>query len=142
MSTAAHEVPEGVDPETGEILHPDEAAVLGELTPDQETETDEDAPQEPQEAAGGSVSIGQGLTPETMERRFKASERAVTAYAKKLEVIWEEDYASLYPCPLCPDIHKGFVSLNDAGRVPEEIQAGVIVVWLRWPLYRLRRRRR
>ena len=126
VSDTETQVPEGVDPETGEILHPDEAAVLGELSPDSEGEPDEDAPESAQEAAGGTVSLGQGLTPETMERRFKASESAVTAYAKKLSVIWEEDYASLYPCPLCPDIHKGFVSLNDAGRVPEEIQAGVM----------------
>ena len=126
MSDVEREVPEGVDPETGEILHPDEAAVLGELSPDQEAEPDESAAVSAQEPPGAAVSIGQGLTPETMERRFKASERAVTAYAKKLEVIWEEDYATLYPCPLCPDIHKGFVSLNDAGRVPEEIQAGVM----------------
>lgn len=60
-------------------------------------------------------------TDEAMERRFKAAEKEVTRYTKRIGDVFEEHALDLAPCPLCPDIHKGFVNIHDAGRVPEPI---------------------
>ena len=85
---------------------------------EEEAEADEEAPaeSEPEPAAL------QAVTPEQYEERAKKSGQAWLAYTKKISAIFEEDATDLILCPLCPDMHKGFLNVHDAGRVPDDIK--------------------
>ena len=81
--------------------------------------TDEPEPEpEPAQAA---------VDDRVMEKRYAAAGKAATAYARKIGDIFEEQAVDLTPCPLCPDVHKGFVNIHDAGRVPEEISRAAML---------------
>ena len=109
-----------VDPETGEVLEPqdgDDVIDLGEdvqLPPDDET-LPADLGEEPEPVEDEGPSI---------EAIIKLGKRFDT-YAKAVAETYGEDIENLYPCPLCPDGHKGFVDLRSAGAVPGEIAAEV-----------------
>lgn len=66
-----------------------------------------------------------GLTPEALEKRARNAEQRFERYAKGLADLYEEESLRWLPCPLCPDQFKGFVSMDDAGRVPQEVQEAV-----------------
>src|SRR5215831_1952730 len=99
--------------EEGETPEPDAADGEGEEAEEEsesaDSEEDSPPPDEPDPAA---------LTPEQIEKRAKGSERAFQAYAKKISDIFADDATDLIVCPLCPDMHKGFLNVHDAGRVP------------------------
>lgn len=85
-------------------------------TPDETPEPDETpAPQAPPPSE----------TPEALEKRAKSGEQRFQRYGRGIEELYEGTSTRLVGCPLCPDQHKGFVDLNFAGRIPEEVQANV-----------------
>lgn len=99
---------------------PDEDGDDGE----NDDEGDGDGEDEDEESAPAEAPP-QSVTPEELEKRFKQAERAVAAYVKKIQSIFEDQAGDLVECPLCPPIHKGFLNLHDAGRVPDEIVQAV-----------------
>ena len=97
-----------------------------EPEPDPEPEPESEPtpePEEPQEPAEPPVDVTppQGASHEEWEERFKKADKAATTYARRIGEIFEEDANQLIPCPLCPGMHKGFVNVHDAGKVPREI---------------------
>lgn len=96
-----------------------------EAAEDDEAASDEDAPEEtppPEE-----TPVARGISDEAREARFRKADRAVANYAKRIGEIYEEDAAALTLCPLCPDIHKGFVNVQDAGMVPDDVKNAVML---------------
>jgi len=89
--------------------------------PDTEPDTEPEAPQEPPEPREEPTE-----TEARMAKRFDASQRAYKRYASQIGTIFQEDALSQMPCPLCPDIHKGFIDVRDAGRIPDELKAAVM----------------
>ena len=109
-----------VDPETGEVLEPDETEEEFNNLPDEDGEPDEDAPDTQPEPEPEQ----QEDTGPSMEAIIKLGKKFET-YAKAVGDTYEEDGQYLYPCPLCSDNHKGFVDLRYAGQIPGEIAAEV-----------------
>jgi hypothetical protein len=68
----------------------------------------------------------QSLTQEQWEDRFKKAEKAFDAYARKIGVIFEEDANALNPISISPSAPPGFLNINDAGRVPDEIKVPIL----------------
>lgn len=114
MSETPQETPEA--PETPaqepvEAPEPDEG---------DEPEPGDEPGDEPQE-----TPPAQAVTPEEIERRAKVSERAFATYSRKVFETFEDESHDLVPCLLCPDLHKGYLNVHDAGRVPKEIVENV-----------------
>jgi hypothetical protein len=81
------------------------------------------------EAEAEAEPVAQGLTPEEVEKRYAKAERATVAYAKRIGEALGDLADDLTPCPLCPDVHKGFVNVSDAGRVPDPVK-DVVMLYL------------
>lgn len=96
-----------------EPLEPDE--------PDGEPDEEPAAPEEPAEAPAQPTE-----TEALMSKRFDASQRAFKSYTTRLSTVFEEDALHHIPCPLCPDYHKGYIDVRDAGNVPDEIKNVVL----------------
>ena len=62
-----------------------------------------------------------------MEERAKKIGRSFGTYSRKVQEVMEEDALELLPCPLCPEMHPGFVHKADAGRVPEDVKEVVLM---------------
>ena len=62
----------------------------------------------------------QGLTQADWEARFQKVEKAWATYAKRVDVVWEEDALKLIPLTVSPSAPPGFLSADDAGRIPDE----------------------
>src|SRR5690348_8251106 len=91
------------------------------VEPDEEPEEEPEAPEAtPAPPAEPSEQEAQ------MSKRFDASQKAFKSYTTRLGSIFQEDALSQMPCPLCPDMHKGFIDVRDAGNVPEEIKSVVM----------------
>lgn len=108
-----------IDPDTGEVLEgatplSEEEAVALEMGDDDDGNAPSDdetqaALPEPPEESGPS-----------QEALLKLG-RSFDTYGKKVIETYGEEAATLYPCPLCPDNHKGFIDLRHAGQLPNEI---------------------
>lgn len=61
------------------------------------------------------------VTPEAFERAAKKVAQAFVRYTKVVADQFPQLEADLTPCPLCPELHPGFVNVADAGRLPEEV---------------------
>jgi hypothetical protein len=67
-----------------------------------------------------------GLTQAQWEERFVKSEKAWQTYAKRIDVIWEEDALNLVPLTISPSAPSGFLSPADAGRIPDEVKGPLL----------------
>ena len=99
-------------PETPQEPTPDEPDAEPVETP----EPDEQPPQEPAQPT---------QTPEARDKMLTASEKRWQRFKSGTEDLFEGSGMRILECPLCPDIHKGFVDLDFAGRIPEEVAANV-----------------
>ncbi len=128
-----------IDPETGEVTEtPDEPVEIvvdenGEVIEPptdpaaEPAETDEPGPADDDlEIEGEPEPVPAPASDEgpSLEAIHKLGKRFET-YAKAVGDTYEEEGQYLYPCPLCPDNHKGFIDLRAAGQVPGEIAAEV-----------------
>lgn len=91
--------------------------VAPEHEPEHEEEHEEEREEEPTQRA---------ITPEEIEERARKSRNAFDAFGRKLFTIHEEYAHDLIECPMCPDMHKGYLNIHDAGRVPEDIKTAVM----------------
>lgn len=97
--------------------------------PEPTTEPDEqpEAPQEPdEEPAGPPEPEPEPESQAVFEERLKKSERAFQTYTKKIGEVMEEDALNLIECPCCPPMHKGYVDVRDAGKLPDEVVSVVM----------------
>lgn len=76
-------------------------------------------PEPPPEPSAGSI------TPEEFEQRATKVARAFGRYEKAVTDQLPMLTDDLTRCPLCPELHPGFVDVHDAGRLPAEIVAVV-----------------
>lgn len=110
-----------LEADEAERENPDAPEVEVDVAPEVEVapdETTEDGSQNASESPSG-------LSLKEVEARFGKTEKAGVTYSKKVLDTLGELAESLSPCPLCPDVHKGFIDLNDAGRIPDELVAVV-----------------
>jgi hypothetical protein len=71
------------------------------------------------------ASAAVGLSPEEMERRFKAATKLHATYAKGIARTFEGQTDDLTDCPLCAGLIPGYVLIADAGRVEPATKAAV-----------------
>lgn len=102
-------------PEPGEAPEPEEGTPH---EPGEEPEHGDEPEPEPEPEPEAEV---EGLTPEALDRRASQIEQAFKRFASKVSELYGDEAVRLLPCPLCPDQHKGFVHLDFAGRVPQEV---------------------
>lgn len=114
MSEVETETPDEAQEPAGEPESPDEPG--GDDGPDEE-------PDEPQEAA--QTPVAHGPSDLALEEMAVKGEKKWNNYKTGMEGIYEGSGKALLPCPLCPSQHKGFVDVNFAGRIPEEVEADV-----------------
>jgi hypothetical protein len=91
------EVPEGVDPETGEVVEdaePDEDDAEAEAENQRRAEIAAERQEAEQAQAASEVE---------MERQQKALDRATKAYTDKLRAALGDDLSGFQPCPMCAD---------------------------------------
>jgi len=113
------------EPETPDVEVPDEPLVAP--VPPEEPDEGDEPDKEPAEPETPAEQPAQPSEQEAlMAKRFDASQRRFKTYTTALSQIFEEDALSHIPCPLCPDMHKGFIDVRDAGNVPDEIKAVVM----------------
>lgn len=113
----------------GEVALPDTPDVDG--APDDEQaeaeEAGDDGGREPEdEPVGEEAPQARILSDVEREKRFKAADKAVATYARRIGDIYGADADDLAECPLCPSIHKGFVNVQDAGLVPDAVKSTVM----------------
>jgi len=132
--SAEEQVPEGVDPETGEVVEPQEPSVEPEQEP--EVPFEEPAPAEPapaEEPAEGEPGA-QELTPEQLAKQEKQAEadaqklldrldREAKRHRDRLSEILQEQVFSLVPCELCRADLAGFIDSTQV--MPEEVRQRV-----------------
>lgn len=87
----------------------------------EEAETEGAPEPEPEPEPHGQVED------EQMEERAKKIGRSFGTYSRKVQEVMEEEALELLPCPLCPEMHPGFVHKADAGRVPEDVKEVVLM---------------
>jgi hypothetical protein len=119
QETETTEVPEGVEPETGELLEEDAA---------------EDEPGEDEAEASASTEREQQIAAErqrleqeaqetelAVEARAKLMDRAAVSYSKKVAEIYKETNDGWTSCPLCRDGYPGLRQpvMPEAARVAE-----------------------
>ena len=110
--TLPDEEREAADPTTA--LEPDEEeGEAAETGDDEQAETNAPAEEglegeEPPPAEPGNLSA-QTITPEEIEKRYKALDGLRAHVAKRIGVILEEDANDLIPCPLCVTVAPGWM---------------------------------
>lgn len=96
---------------------------------DDETTADDDDDERPDNVdANGEIISDNGsdrVTPEDLDKANKQSITRFKVYANSITGYYEGLPVTLFECPLCPDQHKGFVDMRQAGRIPQEIQDAV-----------------
>jgi hypothetical protein len=60
------------------------------------------------------------LTQADWEARFTKADKAYATYTKRVTDIWEDDAPKLVPLIFSPSAPPGFLSADDAGRIPDE----------------------
>jgi hypothetical protein len=65
--------------------------------------------------------------PEEIEKLYKTVERSFKTYSGHVAALAAGAELPIHGCPLCPTPHKGFVNLNDAGRLPDFVSDEVKV---------------
>lgn len=105
--------PETETPDVSEPVAPEPDA-----EPDPEPDAEPDA--EPDETPPAPA-----VTPEEIEARAKVVNRSFQTYSRKVFETFSDEAHDLVECLLCPDLHKGYLNVNDAGRVPKEIVENV-----------------
>lgn len=95
----------------------------GDADDAQDGDAQGDAPGEPPEPPADETPPEGAVGPTQAEAEaiFGKTEKASQAHVRKLAGLLEPLGLSLAPCPLCPEVHVGFIDLADAGRIPEEI---------------------
>src|SRR5262249_48117798 len=87
----------------------------------------EPSPEEPEPSEEPTEPEGpQSLTPEQLDKRDKAVERAFTTYTNRVTTLYEDDAVNLIPLSLSPSAPYGFFHKLDVGRVPDEITGPVM----------------
>jgi rubrerythrin len=100
------------EPETDEPgVSDDEAA---------EAEEAEQAEQEPPDEP-----VARSENELQLERRRVTAEKKWAQHEKRVREIYAEESEYLYPCPLCPDQHRGLIDIRFAGMVPDELADAV-----------------
>jgi hypothetical protein len=109
------------------VTEPDTQEPVTEPEPDTTEPDAEPAPAETPEPdeQPAPQPVPPSQTPEALEKRTRSAEQRWNRYAQGIEGLYEGSEVRLIGCPLCPEQHKGFVDLNFAGRIPEEIEANV-----------------
>src|SRR5689334_16076028 len=125
MSEHADETTEG-DEQESPFVAPDVDGPSDDEAAEAEEAEANDEPEQETETLAEPPPQARGLSEVEMEKRFKAADRAVGTYARKIADIYGADADSLTECPLCPSIHKGFVDLRDAGLVPDSVKNEVM----------------
>jgi hypothetical protein len=100
-----------------------------EPTPEPEPTPEADEEQEAEEQAEQEQQAPEqpaGLTEKEWEARFKKAEKAFDSYARRVTEIWEDEATELQPVVLSPSAPPGFINVNDAGRVPDEIKEPIL----------------
>jgi hypothetical protein len=120
------EEPEQQEPTVTDVPEPDQEP--HEPIPDEaDQQAEEEAAEAEQPAEEPSEAPeAQGPTPEQIEKVWKATDKAVNAYVKKIGEIWEESGLSLTPFGLDPAAPLGFVNMDNAGRVDEETKGAAL----------------
>src|SRR5438105_2560614 len=104
------------EPETP-VVEP-EPEPITEPTPEPEPEPTEEPGEEPQAPEEPPEPPAEPTEQEAvMAKRYDASTKAFKRYTTQLGSIFAEDALSQMPCPLCPEMHKGFIDVRDAGNV-------------------------
>lgn len=109
-----------VDPETGEVIEPDETEEEFNSLPDEDGAPDEEAP----DAQPDTEPDEPEDTGPSMEQIIKLG-KSFDTYGKRVAETYGDDFQALAECPLCPTNHKGFVDLRYAGQVPREVESEV-----------------
>lgn len=102
------------EPEVSDVPEPDQ-----DVNETAEGEPTEDEPQpadQPPDEPPANV-----VTAEAWEKRFKAADKAHSAYLKRLGEIFEVDPDSFAVCPLCADTPSGILQPEQAGTTPPEV---------------------
>jgi hypothetical protein len=89
--------------------------------PEPDTEPPPDTHEE-EEAEHVSTTAPHGPTPEDVERGLAKIARSFATYQASVEKNHPSADETLARCPLCPDVHPGFIDTNDAGRIPDEVK--------------------
>jgi len=101
-----------------------EQEIVEQMAPDTDAEPDgepeQDEPEAVQEAPQEPL-VG-GLTPEEIEKRFKAAQRSWDTYERAIDRELDFTREILKDCPMCFTGPRGFVNLNDAGKQPDPLK--------------------
>jgi hypothetical protein len=129
LTQAPDEAQSAPDPETADVSDPVEDAIAAEMTPEPgdaappDDETDEpDEPDERTPAPSQSV-----VTMQEMERALKQMETAALTYTKRVGAVLPPDTLHLELCPLCSPMYLGFVDIEFAGRIPDDIKQATMM---------------
>ena len=106
------------------IEEPQEPAQEPVEAPEPNDEPEAEPVDEP-EAEPDDEPAPAGPSPEEIEARVKTVGRSFATYSRKVFETYDDQAHDLVECLLCPDMHKGFLNVNDAGRVPKEIVENV-----------------
>lgn len=112
------------EPQTEETHEPETPEAPEPETPEGEPESEPDEAPE-SEPAEEEPTPAPAVTPEEIEARAKVSARAFQTYTRKVFETFEDQSHDLIECLLCPDMHKGYLNIHDAGRVPKDIVENV-----------------
>ena len=102
-----------------------EQEIAEQMTPDTDTEA-EPEPEEPEAQAPQEMpqdATGAFLTPEEVEKRFKAVQRSFDTYSRAVDRELDFTREIIKDCPLCFTGPRGFVNLNEFGKQPEPLKA-------------------
>jgi hypothetical protein len=132
--SAQQQVPEGVDPATGEVVEPAEPGVEPEQEPDipfeepapEEAEpTDEPAEDEPGAQALSDEEIAklEKQQQAEVEKLLDKLDREAKRHRDRLAEILQEDTLNLVPCELCRADLAGFIDVTQP--MPEEVRQRV-----------------
>jgi hypothetical protein len=128
--SAEARAPEGVNPETGEVIEPDETETETEVPfeepepvepePDDEPEAEEPQAQEP---TSEEIAKMEKRQQEEVEKLLDRLDREAKRHRDRLAEILQEDTLNLVPCELCRADLAGFIDITQP--MPEEVRQRV-----------------
>lgn len=127
-------MPEAMSPEEEQVYTDAEADEIAKVAVEEEAEAPAEIPADAHPHEGDdtdavtsseaeptpSPSAG-SITLEEFEQRAKKVAQSFATYTRKVSSELPMLADDLTPCPLCPELHPGFVDVNDAGRLPAEV---------------------